>query len=307
MGTAVGAGAGRLAAARAPQSHFAAAIVLGMLVVLGAQLVVLGAQAQRSGPACMGTTSKCSGTVNESAHWRFTGNCSGHGVACGEQCTVACDPGWQAGARSATIKCIADNSSSPDGVKYDRSLNCEPQSCSADDWPPAHTTGCEKSPLKVGDRACTAQCDPGWQAGARSATIKCIADSSSLDGVKYDRSLNCEPQSCRAADWPPAHTTGCEKSPLKCGESCTATCDPGWTNGKTDEVISCVEPASSYSQPQLNVSQLSEICERKPPLPSREFLNGVPFSKTFNVRSDRVQPRPSARRPRTICAVGPGK
>lgn len=105
-------------------------------------------------------------------------------------------------------------------------------------------------------KTCTVTCDTGYDAGEQSATFTCEADG------KFSGSLTCEPVSCGPAP-SPADSTGCSGSKTY-EESCTATCEPGYTGGqKTSATFTCGADGT-YSGDPLTCKRVS--CG-KPPLP----------------------------------------
>ena len=71
--------------------------------------------------------------------------------------------------------------------------------------------------------SCTAKCDDGWTGGTSQATFTCEANG------QCSGSQTCQAVSCGPAPSPP-HTTGCS-GVLEFQDSCTATCENGWTAG----------------------------------------------------------------------------
>jgi hypothetical protein len=199
--------------------------------------------------SCVNVTSTCN-VSNTVGHWppdhsRLSGCRSdwrtGSGIACGEQCTATCDVGWKGGRSSETFQCIGDTSA-PDRVRFNGSLACIQQTCSLPVPVPLHWTGDCTASLGFGEH-CTARCEEGWTAGKAEETFGCISDSNG--GVKPSGSLTCRRQSCALPSENLLHSTGNCSATLGFGERCTATCEEGWTAGKTKETFGCISDDSN--------------------------------------------------------------
>ena len=161
-----------------------------------------------------------------------TGYSCGHGTCHGnKQCS--CNSGWSGPRCAHAIGCDSNpcyhgvctatggsHSCDCPGTGYTGDQSCStPVSCGAAPSPP-HTTGCSGS--KIYQESCTATCDSGWTGGDKHSMFTCGAD-----GQYSGSSLTCEEISCGQAPSPP-HSSGCSGSKIY-QESCTATCDSGWT------------------------------------------------------------------------------
>jgi hypothetical protein len=172
-----------------------------------------------------GTGKKCepvpcsSGTAPSPPH---TSGCS-RTLTTGDSCTATCEPGWTGGTHSATFTCGADGSYSG------RPLTCQKVPCNTPPPLAAHSKwsgGCSNTHYQD---TCTATCDPGWTAGAKSAEVTCKADGS-IDPL----SLTCEEVNCGRLQGLPSdlHRTfdgNCASKSLPFKQHCKATCNKGYT------------------------------------------------------------------------------
>ena len=134
------------------------------------------------------------------------------------------------GAHSAEFTCIADKQKKG---KISGSLECAVKQCPALPAAPPNSHGdgwvdpktCDSPPF-------TQLCDSGWTGGTKQADFSCKVDSWQ-DPAEYSGKLKCDRVACSAPtpSPPDTYSTTCTGEE-KYEDSCTVTCDEGWTGGQ---------------------------------------------------------------------------
>eukprot|EP01046_Picozoa_sp_COSAG06_P001187 COSAG06_NODE_36_length_30622_cov_18.404869_15_plen_576_part_00 len=167
-----------------------------------------------------------------------------------EHCTATCASGWTGGTKERTFTCEADGRKK--SGQYDQdAFSCETISCpTLPPTPENAVSDCDKGGLHHFQDTCQATCKSGWTGGDKAASFECVPNQRESTG-HFSGSLTCEKVSCGTAPSPPnSHSADCAGE-KKFGDSCTATCDEGWTGGQADH------PAKAITT--------TLICEADPP------------------------------------------
>ena len=262
------------AAWRAPQHDSRRSSSASALVALAALLLVLGARASHSRASCAGHT-EC--PLGE--HCDGSGRCRSCSAITPSRCDAVdaecCSAEFRAQCPSNPGGCL---SADGDTNCVNITSKCNPSTAGA--WPPDHSTlgrGCGSdwstgSGIACGEQ-CTATCVVGWRNGYTTKSIfRCTEDTSKHDKVALSGSLKCEQQTCALPSENLLHSTGNCQASLGFNESCTATCEEGWTAGKTEETFVC----TSDSGGEVKLSG-SLTCKRKrsSPAASPEPASGI--------------------------------